>query len=673
MNDSPTGNQTVCDLCMSRESEPLYEVRDQHLHTPGRYLLVRCRQCGLIRLEGDRATPFGPASDAAASGADGAYAPHRVAASVARQRFSLRQKLKDAALAASRGYPAPIGAGWIRAAGAILAPIMAHRLGHTPRYLPAGQLLDAGSGASPYVAAMGVLGWRAIGLELDLPVCQQAFQMDGAPRVAGRMEAAPFATGAFDAITMWHALEHTASPRRALEEARRLLRPPAALQADAGGMLMLETPNIQSIQARLFGSAWFHLDAPRHRFHFTPATLRAYLRASGFRQVRLRRLPSSVGIAGSIQSLVNSLTGQRGAGLRESRLLHMLLWPLAALEAWLGYGGCVQITASATPSVIADSGAAVRPAGSPVTLSVIIVSWNCWPDLRRCLASLQPALAGLSSEVIIVDNDSDDATASLVREEFPDARLLQMAANAGFAAAANRGIEASSGSSIWLLNPDTATPQATPGLLIDALNQQPRAGAVGPRILCDDGQIDPLSAREFPTLFSDLLEKCGLPGLSRRVTRIDLNTTTCRAVPLLSGAGMCLRRQALDAVGGLDEEFILYGEDMDLCRRLWASGWEVRYCGAVHLTHTGSACSRQRPEEAGIQAILSMARYLRKHHGPVCAAGYRAANEALSILKVGMFSLASRVAPSQEARGRYRGKARVHRRLLAAWQRETCV
>ena len=232
-------------------------------------------------------------------------------------------------------------------------------------------------------------------------------------------------------------------------------------------------------------------------------------------------------------------------------------------------------------------------------------------------------------------------------------------------------MQASRGKAIWLLNPDTITSKGTPRELLDALNQYPRAGAVGPRIVREDGRIDPLSVRRYPTLFSDLLEKCGLPGLAGRITHIDLETTECPSVPLLSGAGMCLRRQALAEIGWLDESFILYGEDMDLCRRLWAGGWEIRYCGAAHITHAGGGSSRQCPEEAGILAISSMARYLRKHHGPAHAGAYRAAIAILSAFKACLFALAGSLAPSRETRRRFRQKARLHRRLLVAWRWET--
>jgi len=645
----------------------MYEVRDLHLHSPGVHRLVRCRQCGMIWLESDA----GVAHDGQRWDA-GAYAPHRVMDTVQSGASKMRQTLKAIALAERRGYPAPAASRWQKIAGVILARLLANRLDHVPRYLPDGRLLDAGSGAGQYVSAMQASGWRAIGLEPEMRVSQHVSRRLHTPLVAGRMEDSPFRDSILDVITLWHSLEHTTSPRQTLQQAQRLLRVRSAgtLFSDAGGTIMLETPNVESWQAQLFGRYWFHLDAPRHRFHFTPATLHAYLTKCGFRKVRSRHLPSSVGITGSLQSLVNRLTKRRGVAIRESRLAQVIVWPLAVLEAILGHGGCVQITASAIPCVVSDSGDSPTPAGDPITLSVVIVSWNCWPHLRRCLESLQPALAGLGAEVIVVDNASSDGTATHIREGFPQVRFMQMAANAGFATACNRGFEVSQGRYVWMLNPDTIFTETTAYDLVQALDIHPRAGVAGPRILNEDGTMDPRSARKFPSLLTELLEKCGLQRLSTRMTRLPLDEAGCQPIPLLSGAAMCVRRKAMEEIGGLDESFLLYGEDMDLCRRLSAAGWQILYCGDARLSHSGSGSSRQCPDETGILAILSMGIYLRTHHGSTHAGLYRVAMTLLSAAKIMLFAWGSGLAPSHGARQRHRAKVTLHRRLLRTLREE---
>jgi SAM-dependent methyltransferase len=204
---------------------------------------------------------------------------------------------------------------------------LAGRLDKIPDYVPAGRLLDVGCGAGQYVAALRALGWRAVGLDIA----------SRAAAILGRAEDLPLESAAFDVVTFWHSLEHTASPARALREAGRLLRP--------GGALLLEVPNLASIQARLCGRYWLHLDPPRHRYHLTPATLRAYLEGAGFAEIVVWSVPSAVGWTGSLQTRLNALTGRRLHGLLRSRLIAALLWPLAALEAALGAGGCLRARA----------------------------------------------------------------------------------------------------------------------------------------------------------------------------------------------------------------------------------------------------------------------------------------------------------------------------------------
>lgn len=301
-----------------------------------------------------------------------------------------------------------------------------------------------------------------------------------------------------------------------------------------------------------------------------------------------------------------------------------------------------------------------------MNLSVIIVTWNCWPHVQRCLESLRPALDGLVSEIIIVDNGSADDTPALLRARYPDVRVIEMGHNAGFAAAANRGIREAHGRFIWLLNPDTILQPSTARALMACLEQHPRAGVAGPRILQPDGITDPLSARQYPTLASELLEKLGLRRLSMRCTRLRLHWAECRPVPLISGASMCLRKEALDEVGSLDESFFLYAEDMDLCRRLQAAGWEVLYCGCAELTHLRAGSSAGRPDEAGIEAILSMAKYFHKYHGPFVARVYRGCLLLLCAIKWALFAAGSFLAPSREMRQGARRKVNLHRRLIAA-------
>jgi N-acetylglucosaminyl-diphospho-decaprenol L-rhamnosyltransferase len=300
-----------------------------------------------------------------------------------------------------------------------------------------------------------------------------------------------------------------------------------------------------------------------------------------------------------------------------------------------------------------------------VALSVIIVTWNCRLHLERCLQTLRPALAGLPSEIIVVDNASQDGAPAWLRAEHPDVILIEIGRNAGFAAAANRGLAAARGEYLWLLNPDAAPDPDAARRLLQALDEHPRAGAAGPRLLHPDGSFDRRAARRFPTLLSAWLEQAGLRRLSERLTRLpgrQLDAGACRPVPLLSGAAICLRRAALEQVGGFDEVFFLYGEDLDWCRRLAAAGWQALYCGAARVAHAGAGSSAGRRDDAGIDAVLSLAAYFRKHDGPAAGLAYRAGVIAFSALKAAGAVLWTSLTRSEQARR----KAALHCRLIAS-------
>jgi len=301
----------------------------------------------------------------------------------------------------------------------------------------------------------------------------------------------------------------------------------------------------------------------------------------------------------------------------------------------------------------------MTPSAEP-TLSVIIVAWNCREYLRRCLEALEPALAGLSAEIIVADNDSSDGTPALLRQDFSHVTLIEMGRNAGFAAAANRAAAQGRGQFLWLLNPDTCTSSDCPSALLVCLKERPRAGAAGPRLQDVAGQPDPRSARRFPTLLSEWVEKAGLRRLALHLTDLRLDEMACRPVPCVSGAAMLVRRSAWLALGGLDEAFFLYAEDLDFCRRLATAGWEVWYCGAAAITHVGGGSSGQQPETAGVNAILSMATYFQKHGGGLYGSLYRAGVAALSLLKL----LAC--APFAPFWAAARRKAALHCRLIVA-------
>ena len=272
----------------------------------------------------------------------------------------------------------------------------------------------------------------------------------------------------------------------------------------------------------------------------------------------------------------------------------------------------------------------------------MIVSWNVRNLLRACLESL-PAAVGppvdagdhysppptaLSTEVIVVDNGSTDGSVAMVQLEFPAVRLLAETANHGFAHGNNLGIAASRGRLVLLLNPDTVLEPGSLGALAHYLDQHPAVGLVGPRLLNPD-RSPQSSRRRFPTWRTGLIESTPLqpllPRLAvlRRYYVLDRSDDDAQPVDWVSGACMLARRVALAQVRGFDPGYFMYSEELDLCRRLHAAGWEIGYEPAARVIHYGGQSSDQNIPARHIRFNQAKLRYFARWHGRGVAATLR--------------------------------------------------
>jgi N-acetylglucosaminyl-diphospho-decaprenol L-rhamnosyltransferase len=263
-------------------------------------------------------------------------------------------------------------------------------------------------------------------------------------------------------------------------------------------------------------------------------------------------------------------------------------------------------------------------------LSVVIVSYRCREALERCLASLVvgepsgPADApaaprwGVSVETIVVDNDSGDGTAEMVRERFASVRLIANPANRGLAAAANQGIAIASGRHILMLNPDTVVREGALEGMVRILDGDAGIGACGPQLLNPDGSIQP-SARRLPGFASLLHQYTPLRVLRvfrntyRRYKMLDFDFQHVADVESLMGAAICVPRRIVDEIGGLDERFFVYYEEVDFCRRILESGRRLRFDPSCRVTHVGGV-SADRTAAATVFYYRSLFKYLRKYH-----------------------------------------------------------
>ena len=228
-------------------------------------------------------------------------------------------------------------------------------------------------------------------------------------------------------------------------------------------------------------------------------------------------------------------------------------------------------------------------------LSVIIVNYKVKHYLEQCLRSVAEASRGIAVEVIVVDNASGDGSVEYLRERFPDVTIIASEENLGFARANNLAIRNSHGQYVLLLNPDTIVAEDTFRDFIGFMDSTPDAGGCGAYMLHTDGSFAPESRRGLPTPFVAFCKMSGLASLlpkSRTFGRYYmryLNENEVNRIEIMSGAFMFLRRDALDKAGLLDEDFFMYGEDIDLSYRILKAGYNNYFLPSRILHYKGES------------------------------------------------------------------------------------
>ncbi len=228
-------------------------------------------------------------------------------------------------------------------------------------------------------------------------------------------------------------------------------------------------------------------------------------------------------------------------------------------------------------------------------LSIIIVSYNVRPYLAQCLESVAAAIEGLEAEVWIVDNASEDDSVAYVRRAFPWVRLIENKANVGFSRANNSAICQAQGDFILLLNPDTILSQATLRQALSLMDSHPQAGALGTMMVNHDGSFALESRRGIPTPATAFYKMSGLCWLFPKHRHFGkyymqyLDASQASQIEVISGAFMMMRRQTLDEVGFLDEDYFMYGEDIDLSYRILKHGWQNWYLPSPILHYKGES------------------------------------------------------------------------------------
>lgn len=252
--------------------------------------------------------------------------------------------------------------------------------------------------------------------------------------------------------------------------------------------------------------------------------------------------------------------------------------------------------------------------------SIIIVNWNTCALLEQCLNSIFSSCGEFAIQIIVVDNASSDGSQEMVLKTFPKIRLMRMKSNLGFAAANNIGIQASQGKFVFLVNSDIIILPKCIERLLKFMENNPDVGMAGPRILNPDGSLQP-STRTFPSLRTSLFRALALDRLFQSSSFFSADFMkywdhkTIRNVDILSGCFWILRREALDTVGLLDEDFYFYSEDVDWCKRFHENRWKVVFYPEAEAIHTGGGSSSKDPLRCYKNMLDAQCHYWLKHHG----------------------------------------------------------
>lgn len=263
-------------------------------------------------------------------------------------------------------------------------------------------------------------------------------------------------------------------------------------------------------------------------------------------------------------------------------------------------------------------------------LGIVIASYNTRDLLRTCLHSVYAGRGDFTFDVCVVDNASSDGSAEMVAAEFPQVRLIANAENVGYPSANNQGLKAFGFAETpnprsdpprfaLLLNSDTELPPDALARMLEFMAEHPDAGAVGPKLVLPDGSLDLACRRSFPTPEVSFYRVAKLSRLfprSRRFGRYNLtylDPDQVTEVDSVEGAFMLVRAEAIAQAGLMDEQFFMYGEDLDWAYRMKAAGWKVYYNPSVTVLHIKRASTRHSPR-ARIEFYRAMGIFYRKHY-----------------------------------------------------------
>jgi len=252
-------------------------------------------------------------------------------------------------------------------------------------------------------------------------------------------------------------------------------------------------------------------------------------------------------------------------------------------------------------------------------ISIIIVNYNVKDLLENCLHSVYSAVRDLNHEIIVVDNNSDDGSCEMLRQRFTDVSIIENTENLGFAKANNAALGIARGKFLLLLNPDTLVQEDTFTNMISFFENNLDVGMAGCKILNPDGSFELACRRSFPSPWVSFTKLSGLSlifpnsAFFARYNLTYLSEDETYEVDAISGSFMMLRKHIFDTIGGLDESFFMYGEDLDWCYRIQSAGWKIYYVHTTKIIHYGGESTRRSSIDAQSIFYNAMQLFVRKN------------------------------------------------------------
>jgi N-acetylglucosaminyl-diphospho-decaprenol L-rhamnosyltransferase len=314
---------------------------------------------------------------------------------------------------------------------------------------------------------------------------------------------------------------------------------------------------------------------------------------------------------------------------------------------------------------------------TPNDLTILIVSWNVREYLAACLDSIHNSLnasgssTNLTTQILIVDSASSDGTVEILRESYtsrnPQIEVLAQSENVGFTRGNNIGLQAARGRYVLLLNPDTVILGDALSQLVAYMDAHPDIGIVGPHTLNTDGSHQS-TRRRFPTLVTGVFESTWLqPFAPKRVLErfyaLDIPDEAVADVDWVQGSALMLRHSVYEQIGGLDEQYTMFSEELDWSKRAKQAGWRVVYLGTARIVHHGGKSTEQVAAHKHIYFQQSKIRYFRKFHGALAASVVRLVLVALYVQQLALEAAKGAVGIKRTLR---RDRVRIYWQVIRA-------